>query len=389
VSATVRRVIVVVLVVIGCVLAPISVIGIWARNTLLDSDQYVETVAPLADDPAIQEALADRVTIRLFEAVDVEAELTEALPPQATFVVPFVADGLERFVHDAALRFAQSDQFAELWERINTRAHSAVLAVLEGEGTETVDTRDGKVVLDVSAVVERVQDRLSDLGVDIFDDASGERLPAELVLFEGEGLVKAQTGVRLLDTAAFVLPLLTLLMLGAAVALSHDRRRTGLRAALGVALAMALVLTAFNLGRDFYLDAIEDAGRSTDAAAAAFDQVLGFLRVSLRAVFALGLVVALGLWLAGPGRAATRVRTSVAGLVRGRGEGEASAVGRFVATYRTPLRLIVVALALVVLVVLDQPGPAAVLIAAVLVAIGLLLIEFLARAAPRAPEPTG
>ena len=54
---------------------------------------------------------------------------------------------------------------SELWERINRRAHSAVLAVLEGEGTETVDTRDGKVVLDVSAVVERVKDRLDDLGV--------------------------------------------------------------------------------------------------------------------------------------------------------------------------------------------------------------------------------
>lgn len=382
-----RRVVVIVLVIIGCVLAPISVIGIWARNTLLDSGQYVDTVAPLAEDRAIQEALADRVATRLFESIDVEEELTEALPPEADFVTPFIADGLERFVHDITLRFAESDQFPRLWDRINRRAHTAVLAVLEGEGTETVDTRDGRVVLDVSAVIDRVSERLADLGVDVFEDASGERLPSELVLFESAGLTKAQSGVRLLDTLAYVLPLITLLLFATAVALSTNRRRTGARAALGVAFSMALVLTAFNLGRGFYLDAIEDAGRSTDAAAAAFDQVLGFLRLSLRATFVLAVAVAVGVWLAGPGRLASRVRTGVVGLVRGEGGGNETAVGRFVAAYRVPLRLLVVALGLVVLVVLSHPGPAAVLIIAGLVLIGLLLIEFLARAAPKTTEP--
>ena len=375
------------LVVLGCVLAPISVIGIWARNTLLDSEQYVDTVGPLADDPAIQQALADRVTTRLFESVDVEVELTDALPPEADFVTPFIADGLERFVHDATLRFAESDRFPRLWDRINRRAHTAVLAVLEGEGTETVDTRDGRVVLDVSAVIDQVSERLADLGVDVFEDASGERLPSELVLFESEGLTKAQSGVRLLDTLAYVLPVITLLLFAIAIAISPDRRRTGVRAALGVALAMAIVLTAFNLGRGFYLDAIEDAGRSTDAAAAAYDQVLGFLRLSLRTTFVLALAIAAGVWLVGPGRLATRIRTGVAGLARGRGGREETAVGRFVAAYRTALRLLVVALGLVVLVVLSHPGPGAVLITAALVVLGLLLIEFLARAAPKTTAP--
>jgi hypothetical protein len=180
---------------------------------------------------------------------------------------------------------------------------------------------------------------------------------------------------------------ITLLLFAVAIALSPNRRRTGLRAALGVALAMALVLTAFNLGRGFYLDAIESAGRSTDAGAAAFDQVLGFLRLSLRTVFVLAIAVAAGLWLAGPGRLATRIRTGIAGLVRGRGDGEATAVGRFVASYRTALRLLVVALGLVVLVVLSHPGPAAVLIVAALVVVGVLVIEFLGRGVPKTPEP--
>ena len=132
---------------------------------------------------------------------------------------------------------------------------------------------------------------------------------------------------------------------------------------------------------------LRDAGDPVEAAAA-YDQVLGFLRLSLRTVFVLALLVAAGVWLAGPGRLATRIRTGVVGVVRGRGDPEATAVGRFVASYRTALRLLVVAFGLAVLVVLSHPGPAAVLLVAALVVVGLLLIEFLARSAPKATAPT-
>ena len=39
------------LIVISCVLAPISVIAVWLRNELLSTDRYVANVTPLASDP--------------------------------------------------------------------------------------------------------------------------------------------------------------------------------------------------------------------------------------------------------------------------------------------------------------------------------------------------
>src|SRR4051812_10091938 len=48
-----RRIATVVLVILGCVLAPVSVLALWAKTTLLDTDQYVETVAPLATNQDI------------------------------------------------------------------------------------------------------------------------------------------------------------------------------------------------------------------------------------------------------------------------------------------------------------------------------------------------
>ncbi|MGH3213296.1 MAG: hypothetical protein ACRDL9_01795, partial [Trebonia sp.] len=43
-----------ILIVLGCVLAPIAVVGVWAGNQITDTGRYVATVQPLIDDPAIQ-----------------------------------------------------------------------------------------------------------------------------------------------------------------------------------------------------------------------------------------------------------------------------------------------------------------------------------------------
>jgi hypothetical protein len=381
-----RRTLVALLVVVGCVLAPISVIGLWARNTLLDTDQYVDMVGPLAEDPAIQRAVSDRVTRRLMTSVDVEGEIVAAFPRAEPFA-PSIASGLETFVREATLRIAQSDRFQTLWENANRRSHSQVVAVLEGKGTETVETRDGKVVVNVGPMVNLVKARLGDRGVTIFERVEG-RIPQQFVLFDSEQLTKAQSGVRFFKRVTYALPFLALLAFAAAVALSPNRRRTLLRAALGLAFGMALVLIVFNLARGSYLDAIERAGRSREANAAAFDQVLEFLRLSLRTMFAVGLAVALGAWIAGPGRLATRIREGVLGLVRGEGDADVTGVGRFVGTYRVALRVLVVGVGGLILVVLSHPGVVAVLVVAALVVAGLLLIEFLGRAAPRVTEGT-
>jgi hypothetical protein len=51
------------LIVLGCVLAPLAGVAVWARNQVTNTDRYVTTVAPLARDPAIQNAIADQITL--------------------------------------------------------------------------------------------------------------------------------------------------------------------------------------------------------------------------------------------------------------------------------------------------------------------------------------
>src|SRR4029453_13758779 len=59
-----------VMLVVFCVAMVLSVPAIWVRNQIDDTDRYVRTVAPLGSDPAIQAALANRVTAQISALLD-------------------------------------------------------------------------------------------------------------------------------------------------------------------------------------------------------------------------------------------------------------------------------------------------------------------------------
>jgi hypothetical protein len=326
----------------------------------------------------MQEAISRLVSDALLANVDVTQKVRDALPEKASFVAPFVSQGIGNFVHQATLRILESDQFQALWEGLNRRAHSQIVTILKDEGRQTSETRAGKVVVKLGSVIDRVREKLQARGIDILDNVNVPSKDSQLVLFKSDGVKKAQAATDLLDTLAIVLPILTALLFGAAVAISTRRRRTIVHAALGLAFSVGLLLTLFNVLRGVYLDAIKPINQ--DAAGAAYDQILGFLRTAARAVFAFAIVVAIGSWLAGPGKTATRIRTGVLDRVRG-GEAEATPVSTFVAKHRNPLRAVVVGAGALLLVVLSQPTGLTVLVIALVVLAGVLLIEFLGRGA--------
>ncbi len=380
-----RRFLVGFLVVLASILTPVSVLAVWTHNTLLNTDQYVETVGPLAEDPAIQQAVANRVTQALVQNVDIEKEVKDALPAKASFAAPFITDGIERFVNEAALKLIQTQQFDNLWNNANRRAHARLVTVLKGEGQETVSTRNGEVVVNLKPVLEKVKAKVDSLGVSIFDKVPIGSIGSTITLFQSKDLRAAQEGVKVLDTLAIVLPILTVLLFAAAIALSGNRRRTLLRSGLGVAIAMAVLLALFNVGRTLYLDAVTSAGANKDAAEAAYNQILSFLRLSARTLFVVGLLFLIGAWLAGPGKYATKLRTGVRNLAQGDAAEtgvQQGRIGTFVGHYRNPLRILVVGVGLVILMVLAAPGPVAVLVIALLIVAGLVLIEFLGRGVP-------
>ncbi len=386
------------LIVLSCILAPLSVVSIWLRNQLLNTDRYVETVAPLASNPAVIDTAATQITNALFDNIDVQKVIEDAAPPRLDFLAAPLASGLRTVVDRAAVRILSSDQFDTIWKNANRRAHARLVKVLTGQGS--IQTENGRVVLDLSSVVDTVRADLDGRGIKIFDRIPANKALVQLSFLDAKQIDKVRSGTKLLEQLAWLLPILSLACLGGGLALSSNRRRSLIRWGIGTAVAVAAIGAGVAIGRSIYLDAVTSPSLPHDTAAAVFDTLVRFLRYGIRLVIAVALVVALAAWLTGPSRAATGIRTTARRIVSGAGDSAGAhgatfgAFGAWVARYRTGLRVAAVFLALVTLLLWGQPRGGTVLLLAILLLIVLALIEFVGRAgasgvSSEAPTATG
>ena len=367
-------------------LAILSLLTIWLRAELLDTDTYVASISPVATNPAVQASVANVITNQIYTSTDVEAALRDALPPKAASVAPQLADGLRNFIHTASLKVVSSKQFETLWIEGNRRAQQQIAAVLTGEPGPRgiVSTAGGQVTLDLSSVTTKVNQRLQSSGVSFLQGVSVGKNGGKIVLVKSSTLESLQGVVRAFRHLTVLLPILTVVCLAGAVFASRDRRRGLVRAGRAVVIAMLILFVIVALLRAVYLKEVVGPNVSTDAASALFAGLVSFLRQGVVVSFLVGLVVALGAALAGPSRPAVWVRESVRSVGEQTKKGRAGLgpVGPWVGRYRGALRIGIVILGFVVLIAWSNPTVWVVLGIALIVVLLLGAVEAIARGQP-------
>jgi hypothetical protein len=384
------------LLVVGSMLAPISVLAVWTRSVITDTDRYVETVAPLAADPALQAVVAQQVTDALFAQVDVSTLVSDALPENQQFLAGPLTTAIRTVVQQTTARLLETDQFQQLWERANEVAHTTLAAVITGEGTDRIDTQNGTVSVDLGGVITAVNERLQDAGVDLFANFTPSGDIATIEVFQSDEIQRVQAAFSLFDKLATVLPILSVLCLIGGAILFPNRRRGLMWAGFGLAASVLALLLILSVGRTFYLGAIPSDVMPQDAAAAFFDTIVRFLRQSARVLVALGVIVFLGAIVMGPSPAAVRLRRLVGSLL-GRVGDEADErgidfgpVGEFVSRNLNALRIAVGVIGALVLVAWDQPSAMVVFVTLIIGLVVLGVLEVVGRgAAPAAPVAPG
>ncbi|HEX3841822.1 MAG TPA: hypothetical protein VHU85_13600 [Acidimicrobiales bacterium] len=280
-----------VVLVLACILAVTSVLVVFVRNQALDTDAYVATVQPLASDPAVQLAVADAVSARLVDSINLKQQVASVLPPAAGFLATPLSVGLKAVVHQTTLTFVQSQAFRSLWTTINRTAHQQLVALLTGSGSGPLSTARGEVKLDLAKVVDRVQQQLDANGITVFDGLGPSGAP-QFVLFKSTPLERLQGLIRTLDRLALLLPIITIGLFVGAVWLQADRRRGFVRAAIGLSIAMAGLLAAFAIGRHQYLGAMSGVTPHR-AAAATYDIIASVPLAAARTILAAAVLAAL------------------------------------------------------------------------------------------------
>ena len=381
------------LLVMGCVGVPVSVLAVWTHRQVADTDRFVATVSPVIQDPLVQSALTNRITTEVLARIDVQQIANEAIDALAAqgmrpqlvdrlhdLTGPMAA-GVAGLVGDKVGQLVASPDFAAAWNRALQVTHQQANAVLSGEAA-AIAIKDGMVVLDLGPFIDAAKQHLVASGF-----GAAARIPEvhpTIDLFAARTLVRAQTAYNTLDAVATWLPWITLLLLASGVYLARNRRRALLGAGLGVVAGMIVLAVALMVARALLVNAVPPQGGA--AAAQTYDILVRFLRDALRTLTVLGLVIALGAYLVGPaaGAVATRaaINRGITGLRRGRVAEALGAgpVGPFVHAHLRLLQGIALGLAVLTFVLLDQPTGVDILLLAFGLVVVLAVIKFLDQA---------
>ncbi|MFJ6756286.1 hypothetical protein ACIQNK_14875 [Streptomyces sp. NPDC091273] len=376
------------LIIIGCVLAPLAAVAAWASSEVGDTDRYVATVAPLASDPDIQAAAANRVTNAVMEHIDLPTLLEGVAPadrPLLEKALGKLGNSLESavrsFVHDKAEDIIASDTFERIWTEANRRIHTAVDKALTGSGGGAVKINNDSVTVDLGPVVDQVKQRLVDEGMTV-----ASKIPevhTDFTVLQADNIGKVKTYFRLLQIAGTWLPVLSVLLVAAGVLLSRHRRHVLVIAALAFAFATLMLGVGLTVFRVVYLNALPDSV-SQPAAGSIYDAMTHYLRTTVRMAVVLGVVIALAAWLTGPGRWATVVRQgwhSGIGAVRATADRaglRTGPVGPFVHRHRGWITWILVAAAVLTVILWSYPTGWVIFGIALALLFAMALAEFLA-----------
>ncbi len=229
-------------VLVATLLVPGVIGSTWLSQRVDDTDAYVDTVAPLADEPDLRAELGDR----LAEAA--VAALQEYVPVG----LPESVDDMARA---ASKQVVENEGFPKFWREANAEAHREFLAIVHEERGQR--DPDDWVMVDLAPLLEQVFSELSANGIPV------DLLPAvplEVPVLQESKLEEIQGSYQLLDGASLWLPLVAggLVLLGVAVATGwRGRLRVLGGAALGTVVGALVVRAATTPVTDAVVDQVD------------------------------------------------------------------------------------------------------------------------------------
>ena len=257
---------------LAAVLLPLSVLSVWTDGVVSDTDKYVETVTPLADDDTVKAAAVKELER---EAMQLAATTGGPLPP-----------GTEDLVHLVVQQVVDGPTFRTAWEQANRSAHEQLIAVLEDRSNARLDD-EGRVSIQLATVFSAIAQNLAEQGLVDADRAAD--VDASFAVMDADQLAKARRAYDALDTLGFWLPLVWAALVLLTLLLA--RRRLATTAKLAAASLLTLGLLALVLL--FARDALTEDLPQRDVALAVWDVVVASLWRAIQVCAAALLVVAL------------------------------------------------------------------------------------------------
>ena len=269
------------LLLIGAMMVPVATAGWWLRDTVVPQAAFVQTVAPLASDEHVQDAVADELVTQTMASLE---DLPDA-----------VAARLKPLVRKAAELVVASPAFEEAWRDSNRAAHKQLVGALAGEST-SVRAGDGSTVeLRLGPLVAAVRKEIDTSGIPL--SVAVPQTDTTYPIGDTEDLARAKTAYNLLHDYGRALPVITGVLLLLGLTLARERGPALTLAAVVSLVGLGLLWLGIAFGRSTYLDNLpaavpRAAGRAYyDTITAGLEQSILYVAVGAAVAAVVGMVV--------------------------------------------------------------------------------------------------
>lgn len=350
----VHRFVVPTLLVVGTILAVISIFAVFANRQVLNADNWAETSSQLLESPAVRTQVSDFLVDQVYTNVDVKGEVAKALPQRFQPLAGPAANGLRELAEKRMDKLLGRPRVQEAWKGANRITAQQFINIAEGN-SKAVTAQGNAVVLNLDVILKELIVRLG------LPNSLADKVPdnaGKIKIMSSSQISTTQSITNILKSLAIVLPVLAFGMFGLAVFIARDRRRHTLMAVgINIVAAGILVLIARNIIGGHVVNALATTDSVKPAAEDVWSIGTRILQDVAQAMVIGGIPIILAAWIAGPMRPAVAFRRTVAPWLRESPGWTYGVVG-----------------AIVLLVIAWGPIPATRMAIPVLIMIGLVII---------------
>lgn len=232
----------------------------WTERQLLTTDNWVKLVEPIPKNDAVATSLSDYSVNRLFDKVNIDQKIADALPPKASFLAEPLSNQLEQRTKSRAKQAIQSDRFQGVWADANRIAHKKLVDKARGESEESPAKNKTIFNLNLSSLGATIREKLGSTSSPLFqnDQAAGAN---DSKIGIGVNLKtsfdKFRKFVNTVDFLNGVLGIFALACLLWAIAITKNRRRLVMILSASSGVIALLQIIGVKALRPFVLNQIE------------------------------------------------------------------------------------------------------------------------------------
>lgn len=278
----------------------------WTHNYALNTDRFTTIAGELPRQPQVAAALSKFTTQKIFESVDAQQIIKEALPEQASFLAAPLTTQLQTTVTNLTTDFVKSEQFETVWLFIVGNAHAEFIKVVTSPPLSVQDEKISELGLQLGDIVKKVASQLGheEIGQNV-DKTIGNATELSIDLRASIQTIRQIVGT--IDALYLLLPFLVITFALAAIYLSRSRAKTILGFGIGGALLGAIILIVLKAVKSEVVGQFEDPVYQS-AIAVSWDIILAGLTQMVTIVAWLFVGMAMLALLFGPYKWAAQIR---------------------------------------------------------------------------------